>query len=257
MIEYSRNMSFAIDNKEIRKMLWKDGKKKALTLSYDDGTIHDRRFIDLLNKYGIPCTFNLVSGVLKDEKFEIDYSETPIEDHKWVPVAKFEVPELYKNHEVASHTVTHPNLLKCTDEEINKEITDDRKALQKLTNQEVTGFAYPYGAWDDELTKKLEKLGIVYARNVGETHNFGIPENFLSWNPTCHHDDPELKNLIKKFLESDNEGDLFYLWGHSYEFYINNNWELIEEFLKIMSEHKDEIWFATNLEIYNYIQENK
>ena len=31
-------------------MLWKDGKKKALTLSYDDGTIHDRRFIDLLKK---------------------------------------------------------------------------------------------------------------------------------------------------------------------------------------------------------------
>ena len=42
-------------------MLWKDGKKKALTLSYDDGTIHDRRFIDMLNKYGIKCTFNLIS----------------------------------------------------------------------------------------------------------------------------------------------------------------------------------------------------
>ena len=238
-------------------MLWKDGKKKALTLSYDDGTIHDRRFIDLLKKYDIPCTFNIISGVLKDERFEVDYSETPIEDHKWVIVAKDEVAEVYKDHEVASHTLTHPNLLEVSDEDIKKEVSEDRKILQELTGQEVTGFAYPYGAWDDALCKKLADLGIVYARNVLETHEFGIPENFLSWRPTCHHDDPELMNLAKKFVESDNEGDLFYLWGHTFEFYINNNWEVIEKFFEYISQYKDQIWFATNIDIYNYVQENK
>lgn len=238
-------------------MLWKDGKKKALTLSYDDGTIHDRRFVELLKKYDIPCTFNIISGVLRDDRNEVDYSETPIEDHKWIIVAKDEVAEVYKDHEVASHSVTHPKLVGMPLEEVNKEILDDVKALHELTGKDIRGFAYPYGVWDKELMDRLANLGIVYARTVVDTHSFDIPEDFLSWHPTCHHDDEELMDLAKKFVESDNEGDLFYLWGHTFEFYINNNWEVIEKFFDYISQYKDQIWFATNIEIYDYIQNNK
>lgn len=238
-------------------MLWKGGKKKALTLSYDDGTIHDRRFIDMLNKYGIKCTFNLISGVFRDDHFEVDYSETPIEDHKWVIVAKDEVSKLYEGHEVASHTVTHPRMNALSFDEVKTEVNDDRKVLQELTGYEINGFAYPWGEYDDQLIQRLDSLGIVYARNVEDRQDFSIPENFLSWNPTCHHDNPDLISLFNKFIESDNEGELFYLWGHSFELYINNNWDVLEEFFKLVSLHKDEIWFATNMEIYNYVKENK
>ena len=44
---------------------------------------------------------------------------------------------------------------------------------------------------------------------------------------------------------------LFYLWGHSYEFSKDNNWEIIEKFCEKMS-FGDDIWFATNIEIYDY-----
>ena len=37
--------------------------KKYLVLSFDDGTIYDRRFIELLNKYNLPATLNLNSGL--------------------------------------------------------------------------------------------------------------------------------------------------------------------------------------------------
>ena len=40
-------------------MLFPEGKRKALTFSYDDGTIHDRRLAALLNEYGMNGTFNL------------------------------------------------------------------------------------------------------------------------------------------------------------------------------------------------------
>ena len=39
-----------------------DGKRKAFTVSYDDGWPQDRRLIGLMNKYGIKGTFNLNSG---------------------------------------------------------------------------------------------------------------------------------------------------------------------------------------------------
>ena len=42
------------------------GKAKALTMSYDDGKVQDRRLIDIFNKYGIKGTFNLNYGLVGD-----------------------------------------------------------------------------------------------------------------------------------------------------------------------------------------------
>ena len=45
---------------------------------------------------------------------------------------------------------------------------------------------------------------------------------------------------------------LFYLWGHSFEFDRNNNWDVIEEFAEFVGNRED-IWYATNGEIYDYV----
>lgn len=238
-------------------MLWKDGKKKALTLSYDDAIIHDRRFIELLKKYGIVCTFNINSGWLNDKVEYVDYTKAPTEERKHVKVSVDEVKDLYADFEVASHAAHHLNLVGMPKEEVYAEIKDDVKALQDITGKVVKGFAYPYGTYDEELIERLDDCGIVYARTVNSTHGFGLPERFLAWHPTCHHLDEKLMDLAKEFVESDKEGDLFYLWGHSYEFYMDENWDMIEEFLALMAEHRDEIWMATNMEIYDYVMENK
>ena len=46
---------------------------------------------------------------------------------------------------------------------------------------------------------------------------------------------------------------MFYLWGHSYEFDRNNNWDVIEKFAEFVG-NKDDIWYATNGEIYDYLK---
>jgi hypothetical protein len=46
---------------------------------------------------------------------------------------------------------------------------------------------------------------------------------------------------------------LFYLWGHSYEFDDNNDWDRIEKFLEKIGNRED-IYYATNIEIYRYIK---
>jgi hypothetical protein len=45
-----------------------DGKLKALTFSYDDGVVEDVRFIELINKYNVKCTFNLNSNLFGTNK---------------------------------------------------------------------------------------------------------------------------------------------------------------------------------------------
>ncbi len=45
---------------------------------------------------------------------------------------------------------------------------------------------------------------------------------------------------------------MFFLWGHSYEFDQDNNWDLIETFARHVS-IDDMVWHATNMEIYEYV----
>ena len=45
---------------------------------------------------------------------------------------------------------------------------------------------------------------------------------------------------------------MFYLWGHSYEFERDDNWKIIEKFSKKI-ENKSDIWYATNIEIVDYL----
>ncbi|MEJ0000406.1 MAG: hypothetical protein WDO13_15365 [Verrucomicrobiota bacterium] len=46
---------------------------------------------------------------------------------------------------------------------------------------------------------------------------------------------------------------LLYVWGHSYEFDRDKNWELIEQFgAKVGG--RDDIWYATNIEIVDYCE---
>ena len=46
---------------------------------------------------------------------------------------------------------------------------------------------------------------------------------------------------------------MFYIWGHSYEFDNQDNWQVIEDFFKVVS-NKDDVWYATNIEIYDYVK---
>ena len=75
----------------------------------------------------------------------------------------------------------------------------------------------------------------------------------MQWHPTCHHDD-RLLELGEKFLDvaSYYELPLMYVWGHSFEFGCSGDWSVIEAFTDKMA-GKEDIWYATNMEIYTYI----
>ncbi|WP_434643888.1 polysaccharide deacetylase family protein [Thermoanaerobacterium thermosaccharolyticum] len=221
----------------IRFSYYPNGKKKALTMSYDDGQVYDRKLVEIFNRYGIKGTFNLNSGKFDTEPY----------------VYRDEIKGLYDGHEVAVHTLDHPYLTLIPKEELVYQIMEDRKNLETLVGYQVRGMAYPYGDYNDIVLNSLTSFGIEYSRTVNSTRSFRIPSNFLEWHPTCHHD----QDVIEKLKEFKNVPEweqmpLFYVWGHSFEFDRNCNWELIEEFCKMASFDED-VWYATNIEIVNYI----
>ncbi len=221
--------------------------RKIFTMSYDDGVIWDEPFLKILNKYGIKATFNLNSGLLGDRvdltQMGITFNHDKVEPHA--------VKALYAGHEVATHSATHPVLTKLDDETLVRQIMDDRAALSELVGYDVDGHAYPCGPYDDRVAKVLrERCGIRYARTVDAHRTFAVPKNPMTWHPTCHHGDAALFELAEKFLAAkpaEGEDLLFYVWGHTYEFNIHDDWDRIERFCQMISGHADVI-YATNRE---------
>lgn len=214
------------------------GVHKVLTLSYDDGRIHDRKVIEKFNQYGLKGTFHLNSGRLDEEDF----------------VTREEVASLYQGHEVSTHTVNHPFLEQSPVEQMVTEIMEDRKALEALVNYPVRGLSYPFGTSNDQLVALLPSLGIEYARTAVRQGGYDMPTDFLRWHPTCHHH--QMVEHAEQFValkQRHTKLALLYIYGHSYEFANNDNWELLDQLGEAVSGNP-QIWFATNAEIVSYMR---
>ncbi len=223
--------------------MW-DGKKKALTFSYDDGVQTDKRLIDILDRYGMKGTFNVSSALLDETKGWNEWQR----GLRVTYIDAAEAPQVYRRHEIAVHTAHHFNLTELTDEQLIEEIDRDKAALEALFSREIVGMAYPYGAYNDAVIAACERAGIRYSRTVEDNGAFSLPSKPLCWGHTCHHNAQELFDLAEAFLKADPaEPMLFTVWGHSYEFDVDDNWARIEDFCRLMA-HRDDIAYVTNRE---------
>lgn len=242
-------MSF-IQMYEEKYIRFPEGKAKALTFSYDDGVKADARLIKILNERGLKGTFNLNSNRFDCPEWHGKLNEA-------------ETKKLFVNcgHEIALHGARHIFLDKVPLAEAAGEILYNRAYLEHMCGSIVRGMAYAYGAYNGEIVQMLKTLGVAYARTTEPTHGFAVPSDWLRLNPTCHHTDDKFPALADAFFggsptvsAKQREGWLFFLWGHSFEFDDNNNWDLIESFCDRAKEHEAEIWFATNYEVYEYVR---
>ena len=163
-----------------------------------------------------------------------------------------EAADLYRGHEISCHGKNHYSLERIPRHCVLQQIIEDRQALESLAGYPVRGLSYPNGAFNSEILPILAGAGIVYSRTTVSTGRFSLPDDWLRWNPTCHHND-DLAGKAERFKTLKSPLSVFYVWGHSYEFERQHNWELIEDFCRGISAQED-TWYATNIEIYDYIQ---
>ena len=228
-------------------MQWHEsGKKKAVTFSYDDGTVQDARLIDLFQKYGIKGTFNLCSEWLPRHKGDPFVGRNP-------KVCREDVRALYAGQEIAAHTLNHLHLTKCEDGEVIRQVEEDRRILSDLAGYEVVGLAYPYTDCDGRVMELIKNhTGIRYCRaGSKKPPDFEVPTNLLRVNATVFHlKFEEMMTLAQEFiaLEADSP-KLFYVYGHSYELDDTpGGWEKLEELLRLISNRED-IFYGTNREV--------
>lgn len=209
--------------------------KKYLVLSFDDGTIYDKRFIKLLDKYGIPATFNLNSGL---DDYIWYYNDTK-------PICRLKLKEnihLYKNHEIASHTLTHPYLTSLSKEDLLKEVKIDIKNLEKIFKRKVVSFGTPFDKCSErEINIIKENTSIKYFRIplIKAKNDFSIPSDPFHIGINALYDDENIYEQIENFANNTLDKSLFVIVGHSYDFEVNNHWEYIENLLKYISSFKE------------------
>ncbi len=239
-------------------MRYPDGKAKAVTFSYDDGVPEDQQLAAIFDKYGMKGTFNF---------------NYPMREGVFTPE---QVKEYFlsKGHEIAIHGANHRPNGNLRPIEGIRDVLDCRLALEEKLGLIIRGMAYPdtgitlLGNFTtyEQIRNYLAELDIAYARTLGtDNTSFMLPEDFYAWMPTTRHKSPKIMEYIDTFLNIDTSVKayhagrvprLLYVWGHSYEFSADNNWDLIETICQKLSGN-DELWYATNMEIYNYVQAYK
>lgn len=215
--------------------------RKIFLLSFDDGTIWDKRFVELLNGYGMKATFNLNSGL---EDFVWQYEDRfPIRRQRLA-----ETVEQYRGHEVASHTLTHPWLNTLTPPQLAREVGEDCAALKEIFGLSEIGFGVPFTACDEREIRIIRKY-VKYIRLSAFSDSFALPED--PYHIPIHglYNDADIREKIARFAESDLPEALFVMAGHSYEFEVLDHWEYIEELLRFIQSFGFEV--MTTMEFVN------
>ncbi len=241
-----------------RFMRYPGGKAKAVTFSYDDGARADLRLAECCNRHGIKCTFNLCSSWIPEESGQ-----------RCISIEEIQACLLSEGHEVAVHGHTHKAPGIATPVEIIQDVLKCRVLFEEKLERIIRGMAYPDSGITvtattpyETIRNMLHDLGIVYARTLGGDNNgFRLPEDWLAWMPTAHHVNSNALPWAEAFVKLDVSAQyiaaqyprLYYLWGHSYEYDRNDNWERLEQLCETLGNRED-TWYATNIEIYDYVQ---
>ena len=214
-------------------------KLKALSFSYDDGNIADRRLVSIFNKYGMKGTFHIPSAwLVKKPKNR---------------VTEKEILTLYAGHEISGHGANHLSMGKLPLEKLQKELDEEIEGWKKITGKKITGYAYPFGSFSGTVIEEMKKRGLIYARTVGRRGAvFTLPGDFMKWAAQGHHVH-NIDHLADKYLAyKPQKMSVLLIWGHSYEFPKADNWNVIEKFCAKMS-GKEDIYYATMGEIASYV----
>jgi peptidoglycan/xylan/chitin deacetylase (PgdA/CDA1 family) len=129
---------------------------KTVAITFDDGfqNFYTSAF-PVLEEYGFKATVFLVTDFCGKTN---DWAGNP----KDFPLSKVlswtEIRELNKHGiEFGGHTLTHPDLTKIPEFQLEKEIKDSKAQIEDSIGCEVTTFAYPFGKFNAKVKETVEK----------------------------------------------------------------------------------------------------
>ncbi len=248
-------------------------KQFIVTTSWDDGSVHDRKIVNLLKKYSIRGTFYIPK--------ELNYQ--PKGGEKIVRVSDEEIKTLYDGFEIGAHSLSHSYFNDLNDDQIRNEVLGSKKYLEDLLGRPVNMFCYPGGRHNETAVEEVRGAGFLGARTT-ELFQFEIENPFLM--PTTINCYPfpfgsggakvkiryffrnirlvfnlnlpvrsffGWKNLAKSLFDhAEKSKSIFHLWGHSWEIEKNGMWKDLEDVFKYIS-GRSGCRYLTNSEVIDLL----
>ncbi len=187
---------------------------------WDDGVTADARLVEILRRHKARATFNLNAARHEPERrFVRRFKDAEVWQLGWN-----EMRALYAGFGIANHSLSHPHLEQISIEEARRDIAEGRDRLEQFFGRPVTGFAYPFGTYNDAVKAAVRETGHVYARTTGKVERPFPPEDPMAFHPCCHFLAPDFWERYEKARS----GGVFYFWGHSYEMVAEAMWAEFE-----------------------------
>ncbi len=215
---------------------YRDGKKAAVSLTFDDGILdHYTLVAPHLDSLGIRGTF-WVNGISIGKP-----------DYNYAPRLTWEMCREMseRGHEISNHSWSHPNLTGLSEEQLREEVFRNDDAIEKATGKSPVTFCYPYNA-QNELVARVCHEGRIATRDFqeaqGQVNSHSTPESLRAW----------LDRVIA-------EGD----WGVTMTHGIHHGWDQWEDeqvlwdFYKELAARKDEVWIDTFAAVAAYRAERE
>jgi len=233
-----------------------------ITTSWDDGHPLDLRVADLLANHNLQGTFYVPMRTPKGNL-------TPAQ-----------VRELADAFEIGAHTLHHVFLTRTDDAEGEREIAQSKQWIEQTTGKPCDMFCPPGGKYTRGHLLVMERAGFVgfrsvellslalprkrgglwelsttlqayphlpmsYARNALKRGALSNLSRFL-----LHGRGREWPQLAQAMLERvATRGGVFHLWGHSWEIERMNEWQRLENVLRLMSQYTRDVPCVTNGEV--------
>ncbi|HOO73396.1 MAG TPA: polysaccharide deacetylase family protein [Spirochaetota bacterium] len=209
-------------------------KRLTVVQCWDDGVCTDIRLVEVLRRYGAAASFNLCAGLHRNKRsFGWAHAGADVYRLGWD-----EMRDVYQGFAIANHSMSHPRLDLIAPDAAEREIREGRERLQQFFGQSVSGFAYPFGAYNETLRRLVRDAGHAYARTCESADDVFPPQDAMRFHPTCHFLAPD---FWQKYEQARQCG-VFYFWGHSYEILTNAMWQDFELTIQRISDDPHSRW---------------
>lgn len=198
--------------------------KKSMVITFDDGHKQNYEILSVLREFEVPATIFLCSGIVDSHRhywFKSNRTGITTDRLKQIPnkerltilaesgfrqeetyeerqaLTRQEIQEMKPFIDFQAHTVFHPILPQCDDEESWFEIADCKQQLESNLQLEINAFAYPNGDYSTREVSYLQKAGYDLAVTVDLGLNT-IKSNPYQLKRLSSNDTADINELIVK-----------------------------------------------------------
>ena len=143
--------------------------EKSVMITFDDGYsgIYSHAFPEL-RKRNMKAVFFITSDMVG----RLDTTYPHITEHELREIASGDL------FSIASHTLSHPDLVITSRDERLRELTESREHLEAMTGRKIYALAYPYGNYDSDVAADVIASGYPTAFAVDDRGIPDVPERF-------------------------------------------------------------------------------